>query len=206
MDSLPFEYVVKEVTDNMENFELGVAVQKVYDFIWDEFCDWYIEMVKPRLYATDDADSQNAALWTLKTVLIDALKLLHPYMPFITEEIFCTLQSEEESIMISSWPVYQQERHFEKEEQEIEILKEAVRGVRNVRTSMNVPPSRKAHVYVVSDQKELTKYLRGGQAVLCIPGERIRCDLPGGQDRHRRGRGIRCDPERNALHSICRAG
>ena len=110
--------VVKEVTDNMENFELGVAVQKVYDFIWDEFCDWYIEMVKPRLYATDDADSQNAALWTLKTVLIDALKLLHPYMPFITEEIFCTLQSEEESIMIFSWPVYQQERHFEKEEQD----------------------------------------------------------------------------------------
>lgn len=205
MDSLPFEYVVKEVTDNMENFELGVAVQKVYDFIWDEFCDWYIEMVKPRLYATDDADSQNAALWTLKTVLIDALKLLHPYMPFITEEIFCTLQSEEESIMISSWPVYQQERHFEKEEQEIEILKEAVRGVRNVRTSMNVPPSRKAHVYVVSDQKEL-QYLRGGQAVLCIPGERIRCDLSGGQDRYRRGRGIRCDPERNPLYSICRAG
>ena len=155
--------VVKEVTDNMENFELGVAVQKVYDFIWDEFCDWYIEMVKPRLYATDDADSQNAALWTLKTVLIDALKLLRPYMPFITEEIFCTLQSEEESIMISSWPVYQQERHFEKEEQEIEILKEAVRGVRNVRTSMNVPPSRKAHVYVVSDQKELQNTFEEGK-------------------------------------------
>ena len=155
--------VVKEVTDNMENFELGVAVQKVYDFIWDEFCDWYIEMVKPRLYATDDADSQNAALWTLKTVLIDTLKLLHPYMPFITEEIFCTLQSEEESIMISSWPVYQQERHFEKEEQEIEILKEAVRGVRNVRTSMNVPPSRKAHVYVVSDQKELQNTFEEGK-------------------------------------------
>ena len=155
--------VVKEVTDNMENFELGVAVQKVYDFIWDEFCDWYIEMVKPRLYATEDADSQNAALWTLKTVLIDALKLLHPYMPFITEEIFCTLQSEEESIMISSWPVYQEERHFEKEEQEIEILKEAVRGVRNVRTSMNVPPSRKAHVYVVSDQKELQNTFEEGK-------------------------------------------
>ena len=155
--------VVKEVTDNMENFELGVAVQKVYDFIWDEFCDWYIEMVKPRLYATDDANSQNAALWMLKTVLIDALKLLHPYMPFITEEIFCTLQSEEESIMISSWPVYQQERHFEKEEQEIEILKEAVRGVRNVRTSMNVPPSRKAHVYVVSDQKELQNTFEEGK-------------------------------------------
>ena len=155
--------LVKDVTDNMDHFELGIAVQKVYDFIWDEFCDWYIEMVKPRLYATDDADSQNAALWTLKTVLIDALKLLHPYMPFITEEIFCTLQSEEESIMISSWPVYQQERHFEKEEQEIEILKEAVRGVRNVRTSMNVPPSRKAHVYVVSDQKELQNTFEEGK-------------------------------------------
>ena len=155
--------LVKDVTDNMDHFELGIAVQKVYDFIWDEFCDWYIEMVKPRLYATDDADSQNAALWTLKTVLIDALKLLHPYMPFITEEIFCTLQSEEESIMISSWPVYQQERHFEKEEQEIEIIKEAVRGVRNVRTSMNVPPSRKAHVYVVSDQKELQNIFEEGK-------------------------------------------
>ena len=88
--------LVREVTDNMESFELGIAVQKVYDFIWDEFCDWYIEMVKPRLYDTDDAASQNAALWTLKTVLIDALKLLHPYMPFITEEIYCTIRSMEE--------------------------------------------------------------------------------------------------------------
>ena len=155
--------VVKEVTDNMESFELGIAVQKVYDFIWDEFCDWYIEMVKPRLYATDDADSQNAALWTLKTVLIDALKLLHPYMPFITEEIFCTLQSEEESIMISSWPVYQEERSFAKEEQEIEVIKEAVRGIRNVRTGMNVPPSKKAHVFVVSDKQEMLDIFTEGK-------------------------------------------
>ena len=144
--------VVREVTDNMENFELGIAVQKVYDFIWDEFCDWYIEMVKPRLYAQDDADSQNAALWTLRTVLLDALKLLHPYMPFVTEEIFCAVQSEEESIMISSWPVYQQDRRFEKEEKQIELIKDAVRGVRNVRTQMNVPMSRKAHIFVVSDK------------------------------------------------------
>ena len=147
--------LAKDVTDNMDKFELGIAVQKVYDFIWDEFCDWYIEMVKPRLYAADDADSQNAALWTLKTVLIDALKLLHPYMPFITEEIFCTLQSEEESIMISSWPVYQESRCFEKEERETEIIKEAVRGIRNVRSDMNVPPSKKAHVFVVSDRQEI---------------------------------------------------
>ncbi|HKM33892.1 MAG TPA: valine--tRNA ligase [Lachnospiraceae bacterium] len=142
--------LIKEVTDNMENFELGIAVQKVCDFIWDEFCDWYIEMVKPRLYNSDDAVSQNAALYTLKAVLIDALKLLHPYMPFITEEVFCTLQSAEESIMISSWPVYQESRSYVKEEKDIEIIKEAVRAIRNIRTEMNVAPSRKASVYVVS--------------------------------------------------------
>ena len=143
--------LVQDATDNMEHYELGIAVQKVYDFIWDEFCDWYIEMVKPRLYDTDDASSQNAALWTLKTVLIDALKLLHPYMPFLTEEIFCTLQSEEESIMVSAWPVYSEERAFAREEKEIEIIKEAVRGIRNLRSEMNVAPGRKAAVYVVSE-------------------------------------------------------
>ena len=147
--------LVKEVTDNMESFELGIAVQKIYDFIWDEFCDWYIEMVKPRLYNSDDKKSQDAALYTLKTVLIDALKLLHPYMPFITEEIFTTLQSEEESIMVSEWPVFTADRAFEKDESDIEIIKDAVRGIRNVRTQMNVPPSKKASVYVVSDKKEI---------------------------------------------------
>ncbi|MCM1191757.1 MAG: valine--tRNA ligase [Butyrivibrio sp.] len=175
--------LVKEVTDNMESFELGIAVQKVYDFIWDEFCDWYIEMVKPRLYNSDDGVSRNAALWTLRTVLIDALKLLHPYMPFITEEIYCTLRSlgdaspedalskdnppeagaaDRESIMISPWPVYRQERAFAKEEKDIEIIKEAVRGVRNVRSEMNVAPARKAAVYVVSgDDKILTTFHEG---------------------------------------------
>ena len=155
--------VIKEVTDNMETFELGIAVQKVYDFIWEEFCDWYIEMVKPRLYATDDAKSQNAALYTLREVLIDALKLLHPYMPFVTEEIFCTLQSEEESIMISSWPVYSDDRAFAKEEKEIEIIKEAVRGIRNIRTEMNVPHSRKAQVYVVSDSNDIVNAFDEGK-------------------------------------------
>ena len=155
--------VIKEVTDNMENYELGIAVQKVYDFIWDEFCDWYIEMVKPRLWAKDNETSRNAALWTLKTVLIDALKLLHPYMPFVTEEIFCNLQSEEESIMISSWPVFKEERVFAKEENDIEILKEAVRGIRNVRTGMNVPPSRKAQVYVVSDNENMRNIFEAGK-------------------------------------------
>ena len=95
--------VVIGKTENMDKYELGIAVQKVYDFIWEEFCDWYIEMVKPRLYNEEDT-TKAAALWTLKTVLGNALKLLHPYMPFITEEIYCTLRPEEESIMIASWP------------------------------------------------------------------------------------------------------
>ena len=155
--------LVKDVTDNMDHFELGIAVQKVYDFIWDEFCDWYIEMVKPRLYSTDDAVSQNAALWTLKTVLIDALKLLHPYMPFITEEIFCTIQNEEESIMISKWPEYSEDRAFPAEEKAIETIKEAVRGIRNIRTEMNVAPSRKASVYVVSENDEIRKIFEEGK-------------------------------------------
>ena len=155
--------LIKDATENMDHFELGIAVQKVYDFIWDEFCDWYIEMVKPRLYNTDDQESKNAALWTLKTVLLNALKLLHPYMPFITEEIFCTLQSEEESIMISSWPVYQDDWSFEKEEQDIETIKDAVRGVRNIRTEMNVAPSRKAMIYVVSEKEEVRRAFTEGK-------------------------------------------
>ena len=155
--------LAKDVTENMDKFEMGIAVQKVYDFIWDEFCDWYIEMVKPRLYSTDDAVSQNAALWTLKTVLIDALKLLHPYMPFITEEIFCTIQNEEESIMISKWPEYSENRAFPAEEKAIETIKEAVRGIRNIRTEMNVAPSRKASVYVVSENDEIRRIFEEGK-------------------------------------------
>ncbi|MDD5828388.1 MAG: valine--tRNA ligase, partial [Lachnospira sp.] len=141
--------LIKEVTDNMEKYELGIAVSKLNDFIWEEFCDWYIEMVKPRLY-NDEDDTKSAAIWTLKTVLIDALKLLHPYMPFITEEIFCNIQDEEESIMISSWPVYDDANNFAAEEKAIETIKEAVRNIRNLRADMNVAPSRKALVYVVS--------------------------------------------------------
>ena len=146
--------LIKEVTDNMEKYELGIAVAKLNDFIWEEFCDWYIEMVKPRLY--NDADeTKTAAIWTLKTVLIDALKLLHPYMPFITEEIFCNIQDEEESIMISSWPVYDENNNFAAEEKAIETIKEAVRNIRNLRADMNVAPSRKALVYVVSASEDV---------------------------------------------------
>ena len=154
--------LIKNVTDNMDKFELGVAVQNIYDFIWDEFCDWYIEMVKPRLYSDSDAASKNAALWTLKKVCIDALKLLHPYMPFVTEEIFTTIQDEEESIMISKWPEFTEEFAFEAEEKEIETIKEAVRAIRNVRTGMNVAPSRKAKVFVVSDSKDIRSIFEDG--------------------------------------------
>ncbi len=156
--------LIRDVTDNIDHYELGIAVQKVYDFIWDEFCDWYIEMVKPRLYQkdADGQESNNEALWTLKNVLIDALKLLHPYMPFITEEIFCTVQSEEESIMVSEWPVFTQERDYQAEEKAIELMKEAVRGIRNIRTQMNVAPSRKAAVFVVSDGADVRKIFEEG--------------------------------------------
>lgn len=146
--------LAKDVTENLDKYELGIALQKVYDFVWEEFCDWYIEMVKPRLWAEEDT-SKAAAIWTLKTVLIQSLKLLHPYIPFITEEIFCNLQEEEESIMISSWPEYREEWSFKEEEQAVETIKEAVRAIRNVRTSMNVPPSKKAKVFVVSENQEL---------------------------------------------------
>ena len=153
--------LVKDVTDNMENYDLGVAVQKIYDFIWEEFCDWYIEMVKPRLWNDDDT-TKAAALYTLKTVLINSLKLLHPYMPFITEEIFCNL-SDEESIMISKWPEYKEEWNFAKEEKAVETIKEAVRGIRNSRTGMNVPPSRKAKVFVVSDDEQVRDIFEKGK-------------------------------------------
>ena len=148
--------LAKDATENMDKFELGIAVQKVYDFIWDEFCDWYIEIAKVRTYKKDeDPVSANAALWTLKTVLTEALKLLHPYMPFITEEIFCTLQSEEETIMLSKWPEYKEEWNFPAEEAAIEHCKDLVKGIRNVRTEMDVPPSRKAKLYITSEDAGL---------------------------------------------------
>ena len=150
--------LVKEVTDNMEKYELGIAVSKLYDFIWEEFCDWYIEMVKSRLW-NDEDDTKAAALWTLKTVLINCLKLLHPYMPFVTEEIYGSLtdgdDSYEESIMISKWPEFKAEYVFADDEAAVDKIKEAVRSIRNIRSEMNVAPSKKATVYVVSAKKEI---------------------------------------------------
>ncbi|MBR4767591.1 MAG: class I tRNA ligase family protein, partial [Lachnospiraceae bacterium] len=155
--------VVREVTDNMEKFELGIALGKIYDFTWDEFCDWYIEMVKPRLY--NDADeTKSAALYTLKEVLIKVLKLLHPYMPFITEEIFTNLQDKEETIMLSAWPEYKPEDDYPEEESHVEILKEAIRAIRSLRTDMNVAPSRKANVHVVSDDGSVREIFRNSKS------------------------------------------
>ncbi len=150
--------LAKDMTENMDKFELGIAVQKVHDFIWDEFCDWYIEIVKPRMYAWEsDPVSANAALWTLRTVLTNALKLLHPYMPFITEEIFCTLHPEEETIMLSDWPVYTDQWNFPEDEAMVERVKDLVKGVRNLRKDMDVPNSRKAKLLIVSDSEEVRK-------------------------------------------------
>ena len=161
--------LIKEVTDNMEKYDLGIAVAKLNDFIWEEFCDWYIEMVKPRLYNDEDT-TKTAAIWTLKKVLIDALKLLHPYMRFITEEIFCIIQDEEESIMISSWPVYTEDNDYSEDENAIETIKTAVRNIRNVRAEMNVAPSRKALVYVVSENEDIRNIFDNGRVFFATLG------------------------------------
>ena len=161
--------LISEVTDNMEKYELGIAVSKLNDFIWEEFCDWYIEMVKPRLYNDEDT-TKTAAIWTLKTVLIDALKLLHPYMPFITEEIFCNIQDKEESIMISDWPVFKESFIFKEEENAIETIKEAVRNIRNIRAEMNVAPSRKALVYVISENENIRSIFENGKVFFATLG------------------------------------
>ncbi len=165
--------LVKEVTDNMEKYELGIAVSKLYDFIWEEFCDWYIEMVKPRLW-NDDDDTKAAALWTLKTVLINCLKLLHPYMPFVTEEIYGSLTdgdaSYEESIMISKWPVFEDKYVFDKDEAAVDKIKEAVRSIRNIRSEMNVAPSKKATVYVVSSKQEIRDIFEDSKSFFAMLG------------------------------------
>ncbi len=154
--------LVKDVTENLEKYELGIAADKIYSFIWEEFCDWYIEMVKPRLY-NDEDNTKAAALYTLNRVLVTSLKLLHPYMPFVTEEIFLSLEEEEESIMISAWPEYSEDMAFKSEEESVETIKEAVRNIRNLRASMNVAPSKKAKVYVVSEDEKIRNIFEEGK-------------------------------------------
>ena len=142
--------LTKDVTENMDKFELGIAVQKVYDFIWDEFCDWYVELAKYRIYhAEEDPAAADCVLWVLKTVLGQALKLLHPFMPFITEEIYSALVPEEESLMMSSWPKYTEELCFPADENVMEHVKAVTRGIRNMRSEMDVPNSRKTKVYMI---------------------------------------------------------
>ena len=154
--------LVKEVSDNIEKYEIGVAADKLYNFIWEEFCDWYIEMVKPRLYSEDNS-TKEAALYTLKTVLETSLKLLHPYMPFVTEEIYCTLNKSAKSIMIEQWPEYKEAFSYTKEEESVEVIKDAVRIIRNVRAGMNVPPSKKAMVYIVTKNDKIAEIFEDGK-------------------------------------------
>lgn len=147
--------LIKETTINLNNYDLGVWTQKVYDFIWGEFCDWYIEMVKPRLYDKENK-TREAAQYTLNKVLGDSLKLLHPIMPFITEEIYTKLYNNDESIMISSWPQYSEEFNFAKEEKQIEKIKQIIIGIRNIRTNMNVHPAKKSTlIFVTENDKEM---------------------------------------------------
>ncbi len=164
-----------DVTENMDKFELGIAVQKVYDFIWDEFCDWYIEISKTRTFKKDeDPESAKVAMWTLKTVLIQGLKLLHPYMPFITEEIFCTLQEDEETIMLSQWPVYQEAWNFPEAEEAMEHVKGLVKGIRNIRAEMDVPNARKAKVFIVTEDESLQETfqaMKGAYSLLANASE-----------------------------------
>ncbi|HWQ30289.1 MAG TPA: valine--tRNA ligase, partial [Negativicutes bacterium] len=157
-----FNTVVKEVTENMEKFELGIAAQKLYDFMWSEFCDWYIELVKPRLYGEDE-ETKLVAQITLCDMLKGTMQLLHPYMPFITEEIFLHLPSEYESIMISKWPEYNEAAYQPEAEKKMEAVMEAVKSIRNVRAEMNVVPSRKAKVMIVTADSAVKTALEEGK-------------------------------------------
>jgi len=151
--------LAKEISQNIENYDLGVAAAKLYDFFWDEYCDWYIEMVKPRLYNKDDL-TRPAALWALREVLINALKLLHPFVPFITEEIFLALRNytakegKEETIMLSSIPTYSEHLNYPEDEQKMQLLQTAIKAIRNVRAQMNVNPGRKVKIIVVSENAD----------------------------------------------------
>ncbi len=157
--------MVKDVTEKMEAFDLGIAVEKLTGFAWEEFCDWYIEMVKPRLYNEEDK-TRPAALWTLRTVLVNVLKLLHPYMPFVTEEIYQTLLDTDDSIMVSPWPEYMAQWDFKEEEESISLLKEAIRGIRNIRSEMNVPNKKEAKVIVVASDEKTANIFSKGQLFL----------------------------------------
>ena len=142
--------LVKEIVRKMENYDLGVAIDKIYTFIWNEFCDWYIEIVKKRLYDKENP-TRATAQYVLNKVLQDALKLLHPFMPFVTEKIYKELYNNDESIMIAKYPEYNEALNFKKEEEQLEELKEVITGIRNVRTKMNVHPSKKSKLIFIAN-------------------------------------------------------
>jgi len=157
--------LIKEVTENMEKFELGIAAQKIYDFIWFEFCDWYIELVKPRLYSENEEDKAIAQA-TLIHVLVNSMKLLHPFMPFITEEIYSHIPQTSESIVISKWPEYDDTIDFTSQEENMEIIMDAIKGIRNIRAEMNVVPSRKSKTIIVSDREEIRNAMLEGTSYI----------------------------------------
>ena len=146
--------LIAEVTDNMERYELGIAVQKIYDFIWDTYCDWYIELTKARLYS-EDAQRKDTALQVLVYVLDQTLRLLHPFMPFITEEIWQSLPHEGDALIVAAWPQYREELAFGEEESHMESVMNAIRSIRNRRAEMNVPPSKKAALYVLTSKPQV---------------------------------------------------
>ncbi len=152
-----YNHLVREVTENLDKFELGIAVGKLYDFIWDEFCDWYIELVKPRLYDAD-CSSNKTAQYVLSYVLSHTLQLLHPFMPFITEEIWQQLPHDGDSIVISEWPTVTETLYFPAEAADMELIKGALRAIRNTRSEMNIPPSKRAKVFVVTEKEDVFRH------------------------------------------------
>jgi len=146
--------LIAEVTENMEKYELGVAIQKIYDYVWDTYCDWYIELTKARLYS-EDSDRKQTAISVLVYVLDQMLRLLHPFMPFITEEIWQSIPHEGEALIIASWPQFSDAMAFKAEEDQMESVMNAIRAIRNRRTEMNVPPSKKAALYVLTSKPQI---------------------------------------------------
>ena len=159
--------VAGEVTVNLEKFEFGVALAKIYSFLWEEYCDWYIEIVKARLYDAN-SPSRLEAKFVLTDVLSKAMQLLHPFMPFLTEEVFRSLPRTEDvaSIMVSAWPAPSDDRDFPEQERQVSMLMDAIRAVRNVRVNMGVPPSKKAAAILVTSSDETKRLFLDGQAFL----------------------------------------
>lgn len=177
--------LTRDMTVNMDKFELGVAVQKVYDFIWEEFCDWYIEISKVRTSkeaAEQHPEDANAAFWTLKTVLTQALKLLHPFMPFITEEIYCTLNPEEETIMTAEFPKYREDWSFPEDETILSYAKDLVKAVRQLRSERNVPPSKKSHMFIVSEKESVRNAFQCGKEAYMRLGFLSDADIQDSED------------------------